>query len=192
MGANCLVPFPPTLIDVSSFESHYTPWLSLPPNTFGEDPVLSLIQCTIASRHLDASIRVRVFPALRRLTEEAIMKHIFNPTPSPAIIQAFALLALWSPFDTPSPSSSSETHDSRLIAAAAINMCSSLRFDQAANDEQVLKERRKCGAELTSQEAALLTTAEQKKSLVSSSICPLTIPFLTDPNHFHSGSASIT
>ena len=161
--------FPPTLIDVSSFESHYTPWLSLPPNTFGEDPVLNLIQCTIASRHLDASIRVRVFPALRRLTEEAIMKHIFNPTPSPAIIQAFALLALWSPFDTPSPSSSSETHDSRLIAAAAINMCSSLRFDQAANDEQVLKERRKCGVELTSQEAALLTTAEQKKSLVSSS-----------------------
>jgi hypothetical protein len=115
---------------------------------------------------------MRVFPALRRLTEEAIMKHIFNPTPSPAIIQAFALLALWSPFDTPSPSSSSETHDhdSRLIAAAAINMCSSLRFDQAANDEQVLKERRKCGAELTSQEAALLTTAEQKKSLVSSSM----------------------
>jgi len=93
------------------------------------------------------------------------MKHIFNPTPSPAIIQAFALLALWSPFDTSSLSSSSETHDSRLIAAAAINMCSSLRFDQAANDEQALKERRKLGEELTSQEATLLTTIEQRKSL---------------------------
>jgi hypothetical protein len=98
------------------------------------------------------------------------MKHIFNPTPSPAIIQAFALLALWSPFDTSSPSSSSETHDSRLIAAAAINMCSSLRFDQAANDEQALKERRKSGEELTPQEATFLATVEQKKSLVSSSI----------------------
>jgi len=95
------------------------------------------------------------------------MKHIFNPTPSPAIIQAFALLALWSPFDASSPSST-ETHDSRLIAAAAVNMCSSLRFDQAATDEQVLKERCKLGAELTPQETALLTSAEQKKLLVSS------------------------
>jgi hypothetical protein len=98
------------------------------------------------------------------------MKHIFNPTLSPAIIQAFALLALWSPFDTPSPSSSSETHDSRLIAAAAINMCSTLRFDQAANDEQAINERRDSGEELTSQEETLLATAEQKKSLVSSSM----------------------
>jgi len=169
------------LINFSSFESHYAPWLSLPPNTFAEeDPVLNLIRCTVASRHFEASIRVSVFPTLRKLTEEAIMKHIFNPTPSPAIIQAFALLALWSPFDPSSPLSSSETHDSRLIAAAAINMCSSLRFDQAATDEQVLKERRKCGAELTSQEAALLTTAEQKKFLVSSSIRSLITPSLTE------------
>jgi hypothetical protein len=108
------------------------------------------------------------------------MKHIFNPTPSPAIIQAFALLALWSPFDTSSPSSSSETHDSRLIAAAAINMCSSLRFDQAATHEQVLEERRKFGAEITSQEAALLTTADQKKVLVSPSTRSLIIPSLTE------------
>lgn len=128
---------------------------------------MNLIRCTVASRYLEPSMRARVFPTLRRLTEEAIMKHIFNPTPSPAIIHAFSLLALWSPFDT-SPSSS-ETHDSRLIAAAAINMCSSLRFDQAATDEQVLKERRNLGAELTSQEAALLSTAEQKHLLVSSS-----------------------
>jgi hypothetical protein len=90
--------------------------------------------------------------------------HVFNPTPSPAIIQAFALLALWSPFDS-CIASSSETHDSRLIAAAAINMCSSLRFDQAATDEQVLTERRKLGAELTPQEVTLLTATEQRKLL---------------------------
>ena len=169
------------LIIVSSFESHYAPWLSLPPNTFAEeDPILDLIRCTVASRHLDASIRMGVFPTLRRLTEEAIMKHIFNPTPSPAIIQAFALLALWSPFDTSSPSSSSETHDSRLIAAAAVNMCSSLRFDQATTHEQLLEDRYKSGAEITSQEAALLATSEPKKTLVSSSIRSLIIPSLTE------------
>jgi len=94
------------------------------------------------------------------------VEHIFNPSPSPATIQSFALLALWSPFETSSPTS--ETRDSRLIAAAAINMCSTLRCDQAATDEEVLQERRKLGVELTSQEAALLTTAEQKKLLVSS------------------------
>ncbi|KAI0254725.1 hypothetical protein BJV78DRAFT_872379 [Lactifluus subvellereus] len=143
------------------FESSYAPWLSLPPDAPKADPVLDLVRCTIASRHLESSIRASVFPALRRLTEEAIMKHVFSPTPSPAIIQAFALLALWSPFDTFSPSSS-ETHDSRLIAASAINMCISLRFDQAVADEHVLNERRKLGAELSFQEAALLTAAEQK------------------------------
>ena len=141
--------------------------MSLPPNALGEDPVLNLIRCTIASRHLEPSIYAIVFPTLRRLTEEAIVEHIFNPTPSLATIQSFALLALWSPFDSFSPSSS-ETRDSRLIIAAAINMCSTLRCDQAATDEQVLQERCKLGEELTSQEAALLTSAEQKKSLVSS------------------------
>jgi Fungal Zn(2)-Cys(6) binuclear cluster domain len=153
----------------TSFESHYAPWLSLPPNALEDDPVLNLIRCTIASRHLESSIHAVVFPTLRRLTEEAIVEHIFNPSPSPATIQSFALLALWSPFDT-SSSSSSETRDSRLIAAAAINMCSTLRCDQAATDEEVLQERRKLGTELTSQEVALLTTAEQKKLLVSSPI----------------------
>ena len=151
---------------IASFESHYAPWLSLPLNTLGENPFLNLIRCTIASRHLESSIRAIVFPTLRRLTEEAIVEHIFNPTPCLATIQSFALLALWSPFDP----SSSETRDSRLIAGAAINMCSSLRCDQAANDEQVLQERRKQGAELSPQEAELLTTAEQKKLLVSSFI----------------------
>lgn len=156
-----------TLINMFSFKRQYVPWLSLPPNALGCDPVLDLICCTIASRHLECSIREVIFPSLRKLTEEAIMGHVFNTTPSPAIIQAFALLALWSPFDSFSPSSS-ETHDSRLIAAAAINMCSSLRFDQAATDEQVLTERRKLGAELTPQESALLAVTEQKKLLVSS------------------------
>lgn len=156
-----------TLISIFSFETRYMPWVSLPPNALGNDPVLDLICCTIASRHLKSSIREAVFPSLRKLTEEAIMGHVFNATPSPAIIQAFALLALWSPFDSFSPSSS-ETHDSRLIAAAAINMCSSLRFDQAATDEQVLTERRKLGVELTPQEVALLTATEQRKLLVSS------------------------
>ncbi|KAI0268225.1 hypothetical protein BC834DRAFT_868467 [Gloeopeniophorella convolvens] len=133
------------------FESNYAPWLSLPLNALGEDPVLDLVRCTVASRHLDSVTLA-----------SAIMKHVFNPTPSSAIIQAFALLALWSPFDSISQSPS-ETHDSRLIASAAINMCSSLRFDQAATDEQVLTERRKLGAELTVQETASLAAIEQKK-----------------------------
>ena len=158
--------YPQTLTNIFSFESRYVPWLSLPPKSLGNDPVLDLICCTIASKHLEYSIREVIFPSLRKLTEEAIVGHVFNPTPSPAIIQAFALLALWSPFDS-CTASSSETHDSRLIAAAAINMCSSLRFDQAATDEQVLTERRKLGVELTAQETALLTATEQRKLLVS-------------------------
>ena len=151
---------------IASFESHYAPWLSLPPNALGEDPVLNLIRCTIASRHLEPSLHAMVFPTLRRLTEEAIVEHIFNPAPTLATIQSFSLLALWSPFDT-FCQSSSETRDSRLIIAAAINMCSTLRCDQAATDEQVLQERCKLGAELTAQETALLGCAEQKKFLVS-------------------------
>ena len=118
------------------------------------------------------------------------MEHIFNPTPSLATIQSFALLALWSPFDTCS-SSSSETRDSRLIAAAAINMCSTLRCDQAASDEEVLQERRKLGEELTPQEAALLTTTEAKKLLVSS--VKYNLLNSSPKSHlFPSGRASIT
>ena len=153
----------------TSFETHYSPWLSLLPNSLEDDPILNLIRCTIASRHLESSTYAVVFPTLRRLTEEAIVEHIFNPSPSPATIQSFALLALWSPFDSPS-SPSSETRDSRLIAAAAINMCSTLRCDQAASDEEVLQGRRKHAGELTSQEEALLAAAEEKKLLVSSPI----------------------
>jgi hypothetical protein len=118
------------------------------------------------------------------------VEHIFNPTPSLATIQSFALLALWSPFDT-SSSSSSETRDSRLIAAAAINMCSTLRCDQAASDEEVLQERRKLGAELTPQEAALLTTTGEKKLLVSSIKYNL-LNSSPKSHFFPSGRASIT
>jgi hypothetical protein len=49
-------------------------------------------------------------------------------------------------------------------------MCSTLRCDQAAADEEVLQERCKLGAEPTPQEATLLTTAKEKKLLVSSPV----------------------
>ncbi|KAI0068692.1 hypothetical protein BV25DRAFT_1817603 [Artomyces pyxidatus] len=146
------------------FEMHYEPWLGLPPHALGQEEILDLVRCTIASRHLDPLLRSRVSPALRKLTEEAIIRHVFNPTPSMSVIHAFALLALWSPFDS-LPPGAAENHDSRLIASSAVNMCSSLRFDRAGPEELAFNDRRRMGEKLSPQEVEAFEAAEQKNSI---------------------------
>ncbi|KAI0053600.1 hypothetical protein FA95DRAFT_1579274 [Auriscalpium vulgare] len=145
------------------FELHYSPWLSLPPQALGDDPILDLVRCTIACRHLDPLLRSRVSPALRKLTEEAIMKHVFNPAPSIAVIEAFSMLALWSPFDN--AATSTDSHDSRLIVATAVTMCTTLGYNAAADDEMAFEARQRQGEELSTEEMAMYATAEQRHSI---------------------------
>ncbi|TFY72967.1 hypothetical protein EVG20_g1 [Dentipellis fragilis] len=142
------------------FDLHYLPWLSLPETDIGNDPFLDLVRCTVASRHLDPLSRTTVAPALHKLTEEAVIRHVFNPCPSPAVVLAFTALALWMPL---SKSSTSDTYDNRLIAGAAVNMCISLHMNQASTDVQQLTERIE-GGENSPQLQQALAVAEGKLS----------------------------
>ncbi|KAI0316112.1 hypothetical protein OF83DRAFT_1128488 [Amylostereum chailletii] len=140
------------------FDLHYEPWLSLPSNTLVNDDVLDLVRCTIASRHLEPLSRTQVLPALHKLTDEVIMQHVFNPNPSIAAVQAFAMLSLWSPFEN-LPSTTTGSRDSRLIAASAISMGTSLHLDKGCVDAISIHKRMLSGEKISFQEATKFTTS---------------------------------
>ncbi|KZV76063.1 hypothetical protein PENSPDRAFT_646607 [Peniophora sp. CONT] len=134
------------------FEKHYEPWLSLPAHTLVDDEILDLVRCSIASRHLEPLARAQVFPPMRHLVEQVIMQHVFNPTPTMAVVQAFAILSLWSPFDNLPPSAGG-SHDSRLIAASAVSMGRTLGLHESEDRALALQQRLVKGGQLTVQEA---------------------------------------
>lgn len=114
---------------LSRFEVRYHPWLYVSP-CFHETlkaPLVQLVCCAIASRHLDPMTRSKVAPRLHRLVEETFLSKIFNPVPSIESITALTILSLWSSED-----SMREARDGRLLAASAISMAMNLRMGDAS------------------------------------------------------------
>ncbi|KAF9006714.1 hypothetical protein BDQ17DRAFT_1423580 [Cyathus striatus] len=97
-----------SLLDI--FDSHYAPWLHIPPHRWGSSPQLDLVRCTVACRHLDPVTRNRVLPRLQKLTEEASLQHIFNPAPSQDYIESLLILSAWTPVGAPT-SNEARMHD---------------------------------------------------------------------------------
>lgn len=108
-----------------SFESRYSPWLNLQPHRGEISPLIMLARCTVASRHLDSVTCASIVQQLQKLTEEAIYRQVFNPTPSIQSIEAIQILALWSPHGH------GEVRDGRLLIASAISMAMNLRLNKA-------------------------------------------------------------
>jgi hypothetical protein len=143
-----------------SFESRYSPWLNLQPHRGGINPLIMLARCTVASRHLDSVTCASIVQQLQKLTEEAIYRQVFNPTPSIQLIEAIQILALWSPHEQ------GEVRDGRLLIASAISMAMNLRLNKAVEYAAELYEL--VNTERTNSMASDLDGAIQKARLV----CP--------------------
>lgn len=119
-----------------------------------------LARCMVASRHLDHATRSTVVPQLQILTEDVILKHVFNPMPSTESIEAVLTLSLWSPIGS---SAYDAVRDGRLLIASAVSMATNLRLSQAvayaAGLHEEIKKRKRLSNPMTSELADAMDKA---------------------------------
>lgn len=114
------------------FNEQYVPWLNF--ELYREPgiptPVLDLACCLVASRHWDEHTQAIVCPRLQKLTEETVIKIIFNSRQAESLesIQTLLILSLWSPVHK----SGSGIRDGRLLIASAVSMAMNLRLSEAS------------------------------------------------------------
>ncbi|KAK1220353.1 hypothetical protein PQX77_016876 [Marasmius sp. AFHP31] len=113
------------------FVENYTPWLNFKLIRDAESPLLDLVCCTIAARHLDENTRAAVAFRLQTLTQDRTAKLIFQSRRSASLeaIQCLLILSLWAPVSSPSE----DFGDGRLLIASAISMAMNLRLNEAPN-----------------------------------------------------------
>lgn len=115
----------------NSFDAKYTPWLNFSLIRTGNSSILDLICCTVASRHLEDSLRSNVSPRLQKLTQNTVVKIIFNPQFAQTMesIQALLILSLWS---SVCGYADSGIQDGRSLIASAVSMAMDLRLNEAS------------------------------------------------------------
>ncbi|KAJ6558059.1 hypothetical protein B0H19DRAFT_127431 [Mycena capillaripes] len=122
------------------FDRKYTPWLNFRLIRNSGSSLLDTVCCTIASRYLDPSYSTfhpNLKTQLQGLTEDLIIRMIFNPRSSESIeaIQALLILSLWEPVG----GSENEGRDGRVLLASAVSMAMNLRLNQASAKAESLK-----------------------------------------------------
>ncbi|KZP13479.1 hypothetical protein FIBSPDRAFT_797797, partial [Athelia psychrophila] len=132
---------PDNIKNLLHFESRYSPWINLQPfSAPNPSMLLTLAHCLVASRHLDPATRSAVVPPLQKLTEDAILRHVFSAIPSTQAIQAVMVLSLWCPIGGGEGGQGQgqgqgrgevEVRDGRLLVASAVSMAMNLRLSQA-------------------------------------------------------------
>lgn len=58
------------------FDAHYTGWLNFTPPRSEDMPLLILVRCAVAARHLDIATRNHIAPTLYTLTEQVILQSV--------------------------------------------------------------------------------------------------------------------
>lgn len=105
--------------------------MCLPPRRPGQasSPLLELIRCNIASRHLDAVTRASVSPRLQKLTETLFLSQLMSSDSNAHSIEALLILSLWSPL---SNAGYSVKRDGRALASSAVSAAMDLRLSEAS------------------------------------------------------------
>lgn len=121
----------------------------------------------MASRHLDSVTRSAVVPQLQKLTEDAILKHVFNPVPSTESIEAVLTLSLWSSVGGPVYDA---VRDGRLLIASGVSMATNLRLSQAVAYAASLRDEIKKRKMSSDPNTSDLDDAMEKARLVGESV----------------------
>ncbi|KAG7097418.1 hypothetical protein E1B28_004765 [Marasmius oreades] len=145
------------------FSKHYEPWLNFTLMKGTDSPLLDLVCCTIAARHLDDNTRVTVAHRLHTLTQDNSAKLIFQSRRSESLeaIQCLLILSLW----TPLSSASGDFGDGRLLIASAISMAMNLRLNEAPSKTLALLNSQRAGE--TVNESHLLEMMNKSRLWIS-------------------------
>ncbi|KAH8834754.1 hypothetical protein DL96DRAFT_1975 [Flagelloscypha sp. PMI_526] len=115
---------------LASFERNYDPWLCFTSIKGESTPVLDLVRCAVASRHLDLGLRQAIALPLNQLAENKIAALLLTPPkPTLELVQALLIWSIWRPvYEAPQGG----LRDGRTIISAAIAMALSLRLNQVS------------------------------------------------------------
>ncbi|KAH8825502.1 hypothetical protein DL96DRAFT_1681744 [Flagelloscypha sp. PMI_526] len=115
---------------LSCFETFYDPWLCFQSIKGELTPILDLIRCSVASRHLEPAVRSRISMFLYQLSESTIASMLLKPPkPTMEVVQALLVWSLWNPMHE---SAHGGLPDGTLVLSAAISMALRLRLNQAS------------------------------------------------------------
>ncbi|KAF7360253.1 hypothetical protein MVEN_00754200 [Mycena venus] len=122
------------------FDHKYSPWLNFKLIRHSNSGLLDTICCSVASRYLDMNCSAAnpdLDVRLQVLTEDLVIKIIFNPRVSESVeaIQALLILSLWDPIGGPE----NEGRDGRVLLASAVSMAMNLRLNQASARAEALQ-----------------------------------------------------
>ncbi|KAJ7185706.1 hypothetical protein C8R46DRAFT_385042 [Mycena filopes] len=124
------------------FDEKFTPWLNFKLLRTPNSSLLDTVCCTIAARYADPSYdsaHPGYTAQLQTLTEDLVMRMIFNPRSAESIeaIQALLILSLWEPIGGPPDT---EGRDGRVLLASAVSMAMNLRLNQASFKADALQQ----------------------------------------------------
>ncbi|KAH8824943.1 hypothetical protein DL96DRAFT_1611340 [Flagelloscypha sp. PMI_526] len=113
------------------FDSYYTGWLNFTPPRSPTMPILDLVKCAVASRHLDTAPRNHIAPQLRTLTDQIVQQIILDPTQFESIetCQALLIVALWTPL---TGTGTSHTRDTRVLISTAVTLAMNIRLHHSS------------------------------------------------------------
>ncbi|KAE9410857.1 hypothetical protein BT96DRAFT_912288 [Gymnopus androsaceus JB14] len=129
------------------FQQNYLPWLGFSVIQSHSFPLLDLVRCTIASRHLSQSSLVN---RLLYATEGAISQIIIHPSPTYVLesIQALLLVTTWSPISVSEANQLQAWKDPHLLLSSAISLATKIGLDKAPENYSALKRCKSQGAEV--------------------------------------------
>ncbi|THV08147.1 hypothetical protein K435DRAFT_771725 [Dendrothele bispora CBS 962.96] len=132
------------LLDV--FSQRYAPWLNFTLIRDTQNPTLDLVCCTVASRHLDKSIRPAIATRLQALTRDYCAKLIFQSRNSDSLeaIQCLLILSLWAPLC----GNPEDFGDARTLIGSAVSMAMNCRLNEACDKALKLQTTKKKGEEV--------------------------------------------
>lgn len=107
-------------------------------------------------------MRSLVAPRLQKLTEDTVVKTIFNPRSSESLdtIQSLLVLSLWSPI---CGGAESGIRDGRLLIASAVSMAMNLHLNECSGKVMAMQDKK----DKNPDEQAELETLNDKGRLVS-------------------------
>uniref|UniRef100_A0A0W0FM46 Zn(2)-C6 fungal-type domain-containing protein n=1 Tax=Moniliophthora roreri TaxID=221103 RepID=A0A0W0FM46_MONRR len=111
------------------FHDNYSPWLNFNLIRSAHNPLLDLVCCTVACRHIERYERSFIEKRLHALTQDSSAKLIFQSRRAESLeaTQCLLILSLWAPV-----SGVSEEHrDGKLLIASAVSMAMNLRLNEA-------------------------------------------------------------
>ncbi|KAJ3797558.1 hypothetical protein GGU11DRAFT_784469 [Lentinula aff. detonsa] len=134
----------------SIFEHNYLPWLNFIPIRETHSPILDLVYCTIASRHVDEATRFVIAPRLQALTAENVARMIFQSRRLETLesIQCLLILSMWAPVC----GANEDFRDGRLLVASAVSMAHNMRLNEVCQLAVRLREKRAKGEDVSDHE----------------------------------------